>query len=968
MTDSGSAKSKAVSEALKLATTDGVSGIIGGYVSTATQVIALALNRYHIFQCSGSATLSDLSLKSDYPNFFRTIPSDAYQGRALAKYVHSMGWRQAAILAGNDAYSLSISQTFASTAESELNMTITTNQVYLANATNYTVNVQAVKQSGSRIIMLFGFDQDAIKILREARKQGIVGPDYVWIGSEGIYSIIEFMNNPNETYTVEDRENLRGMLIPFPNERPSYTRKHAEFIQRLGREPEPYVLFFKDCLTSMVRGIINVASSGKNVTDPSVSLKDFLTPFAGVTGNVTWDDKGDRAGEYIMYNIQKNGTTYARKRVSLITDSRVIPISTPLFYSQTPTIPPDSAILRPDYPVFSMPGVIVILVLYINAFIVIVGTCFYLYRKRQTPQVRHMSLLFVLLIATGLILLGCSILTWIDIPTEMTCIFKLYLFNAGYAVLMGSLLMKTWRIFKIFDSSCVIKSRLGDKKLLIGVAGIVGVELLLVTIWTVLSPPKPTKFYKPEFYSYKCVSSDQTVELLMNILVIAYNGILLFFASVLAFKTRKVYSQFRESVYIMYSVSNIILSGIIVIPILFFLSDVMPTGTFYIKTLGVYYGGAFVYFLLIGRIAIQIYSASTRRPYKVPMLRGLTNVKVMDGFFDSLGNDKEEEVSLSSSGCVLRGTFPVKECSLFGTWRKTKLMVLQISGEYYLTMARMKASSQKEMKSGSIHKLSTIMLNPQLTISSTLPLSTTNTNTDTTTTLAPPSPDSSRPPTVQLLISNYLYVIQFPNESTKSSWLKTLTPVCPPLNKTKTSIFANPFSSKSRNKDEDPPINLNGYNTDSQVTLTTHENGDTDTPRIPKRKGSIIPLPIQIINQSATASLPSPIKITKPVTTSQRNPVDTQFENLQYQQILQQQIQQQGQGQGQGQRSVRIRQHQSRESVAPQNVITFHLPPPPRRNDSLNRNVTNGVIPILPNVDCDLTDTDNKKDSQGEQN
>lgn len=55
-------------------------------------------------QVSYAATASSLSIKSDYPNFFRTCYSDAKQAHAIAEFIKKVGWNQIAILNTLDSY------------------------------------------------------------------------------------------------------------------------------------------------------------------------------------------------------------------------------------------------------------------------------------------------------------------------------------------------------------------------------------------------------------------------------------------------------------------------------------------------------------------------------------------------------------------------------------------------------------------------------------------------------------------------------------------------------------------------------------------------------------------------------------------------------------------------------------------------------------------------------------------------
>lgn len=68
------------------------------------------LNRYLSFpQISYLATCPCLSDRTKFPNFFRTIPSDIYQARAMARLAIRFRWTwMGAVVANNDYGQLAI--------------------------------------------------------------------------------------------------------------------------------------------------------------------------------------------------------------------------------------------------------------------------------------------------------------------------------------------------------------------------------------------------------------------------------------------------------------------------------------------------------------------------------------------------------------------------------------------------------------------------------------------------------------------------------------------------------------------------------------------------------------------------------------------------------------------------------------------------------------------------------------------
>ncbi|XP_020563874.1 vomeronasal type-2 receptor 1-like [Oryzias latipes] len=72
------------------------SGMMAAVVAESGSTPSISISRiigpFNIPQVSHFATCACLSDKQQYPNFFRTVPSDAFQSVALAKLVKHFGW------------------------------------------------------------------------------------------------------------------------------------------------------------------------------------------------------------------------------------------------------------------------------------------------------------------------------------------------------------------------------------------------------------------------------------------------------------------------------------------------------------------------------------------------------------------------------------------------------------------------------------------------------------------------------------------------------------------------------------------------------------------------------------------------------------------------------------------------------------------------------------------------------------
>ena len=95
---------------------------------------------------------------------------------------------------------------------------------------------------------------------------------------------------------------------------------------------------------------------------------------------------------------------------------------------------------------------------------------------------------------------------------------------------------------------------------------IVVIEMVIVAGWLGSSPPAPFNSGPETARFVTCYSSmDHT----MVAILMAYNGVLLFFGSFLAIKTRKAFSAFRESQLIGFTIYTLSTFTVAILPVLF---------------------------------------------------------------------------------------------------------------------------------------------------------------------------------------------------------------------------------------------------------------------------------------------------------------------------------------------------------------------------------------------------------------
>uniref|UniRef100_A0AAV2J3L0 G-protein coupled receptors family 3 profile domain-containing protein n=1 Tax=Knipowitschia caucasica TaxID=637954 RepID=A0AAV2J3L0_KNICA len=96
-----------------------VQAIIGASESSSTIVMLQMAGIFNIPVISHFATCACLSNRKQYPTFFRTIPSDFYQSRALAKLIKHFGWTWVGAVRSDNDYGNNGMATFITAAARE---------------------------------------------------------------------------------------------------------------------------------------------------------------------------------------------------------------------------------------------------------------------------------------------------------------------------------------------------------------------------------------------------------------------------------------------------------------------------------------------------------------------------------------------------------------------------------------------------------------------------------------------------------------------------------------------------------------------------------------------------------------------------------------------------------------------------------------------------------------------------------
>jgi branched-chain amino acid transport system substrate-binding protein len=291
----------------------GVIGLVGAASSTVSKAIAKIAETSKIPQISYSSTNPDLSDKTEYPYFLRVVPSDAEQGVALATILDELGVTSVSTLATSDDYGLGGITVFE-TAAAAAGITVDVTQRFEPAATDVSTQLATIAAGTARVVVLNAVVGDAKTVFAQAATAGVSSANgFQWVGTDG----------PTQDQVFEGAASVEtamtGMIGTAPNRGAGTGDGYNHFLDLWecadngtyagagDRAPNTYATFAYDAVYAFAHA---VEALGSDATDGAKLLAQLkLTSFVGATGQVKFNDKGDRTGVYDVLNLQSGHFT-----------------------------------------------------------------------------------------------------------------------------------------------------------------------------------------------------------------------------------------------------------------------------------------------------------------------------------------------------------------------------------------------------------------------------------------------------------------------------------------------------------------------------------------------------------------------------------------------------------------------------------------------------------------------------------
>ncbi|XP_056622836.1 extracellular calcium-sensing receptor-like [Triplophysa dalaica] len=160
-----------------------VHAIVGTSSSSATIGMASLAGPFSIPVISHFATCACLSDRKRFPTFFRTIPSDYYQSKALAQLVKHFGWTWVGTVRSRTDYGNNGIAAFEKIAQQEGICIEYSESIHTTDPKEQLLKtLEVIKKATARVVVAFVTFADFIPLLQLIAQQNITGLQ--WVGSE----------------------------------------------------------------------------------------------------------------------------------------------------------------------------------------------------------------------------------------------------------------------------------------------------------------------------------------------------------------------------------------------------------------------------------------------------------------------------------------------------------------------------------------------------------------------------------------------------------------------------------------------------------------------------------------------------------------------------------------------------------------------------------------------------------------
>jgi hypothetical protein len=294
-----------------------------------------------------------------------------------------------------------------------------------------------------------------------------------------------------------------------------------------------------------------------------------------------------------------------------------------------------------DFVAWDMPAAIAIITLLAIFAAVKIALLVYFVIFRAEPVFRISQVIFGVLVMLGGIMADLTPLTMLGKPSTTRCHLLPTWMLLAVTLLYGPLLLKTWKVWKVFDNPKLKTLRLSNGRLLAYLAVGLLLEVLVAAIFGFVQPLKAKEYDFSFSGGYgslrrtKCSEEDT----FFHAVAYAIVAIPLCGGLFLAFKTRKVSGDYTDNKAILGSMYTLVIAAVVLIPVTRITGD-LTLVNFVMVSIGV---------LFVSTVTVSVYAVP-----KILYHRGILHVPSHSQMASQMGTVKNFNTATESGPASYR--------------------------------------------------------------------------------------------------------------------------------------------------------------------------------------------------------------------------------------------------------------------------------------------------------------------------
>jgi len=217
---------------------EGADAIIGAGCSVASATAAQVCASRHIPIISPTSTSPHLSDGELYPFFLRTCPSDSFGAVAIVDILRNLfNYDSVALVHSTDDYGSGAAVVMADVAD-EQGLLLLVTVSFASGSTDFSRQHRQLRQSGSRVVVIFCNPTDGGLFMRTAYEERVAGAGFLWIGGDFLSDeSVWQLDAPLAANTTLRELVLKGYFCSVPNGQPEASPLYQSYAARRAALP-----------------------------------------------------------------------------------------------------------------------------------------------------------------------------------------------------------------------------------------------------------------------------------------------------------------------------------------------------------------------------------------------------------------------------------------------------------------------------------------------------------------------------------------------------------------------------------------------------------------------------------------------------------------------------------------------------------------------------------------------------------